>query len=159
MGRTVGSAVTVDINCLDLVSRLVPTLPSGPLMTRTLRVKVSKLMLSNIKINLVLLSLKILIKYEEEHRIIPFIIQAKKFLKGDWLKRVVFQLNLKYLHAGISFPWPTDAVLSMAQKFLECMNAVYFNSVTMSTFRSEIVTMIPFRLGCIIYCLSGENGQ
>ena len=56
------------------------------------------------KINLVLLSLKILIKFEEEHRIIPFIIQAKKFLKGDWLKRLEFQLNLKYLHAGISFP-------------------------------------------------------
>ena len=49
MGRTAGSAVTVDINCLDRVSRLVPTLPSGPLMTRTLRVKVGKLMLSNIK--------------------------------------------------------------------------------------------------------------
>ena len=31
--------------------------------------------------------------------------QAKKFLKGNWLKRVVFQRNLKYLRVGISFPW------------------------------------------------------
>ena len=33
------------------------------------------------------------------------IIQAKKFIKGDWLKRVVFQSNLKYnLYVGISLP-------------------------------------------------------
>ena len=33
------------------------------------------------------------------------IIQAKKFLKGDWLKGVVFEPNMKYLHVGILFPW------------------------------------------------------
>ena len=32
-----------------------------------------------------------------------FIIQAKKFLKGDWLKRLVFEPNLKYLHVGFHF--------------------------------------------------------
>ena len=32
------------------------------------------------------------------------IIQANKFLKGDWLKQVIFQPNLKYLHVGISVP-------------------------------------------------------
>ena len=37
--------------------------------------------------------------------IFSFIIQAKEFIKGDWLKRAVFQPNLKYLHEGISFPW------------------------------------------------------
>ena len=34
-----------------------------------------------------------------------FIIRAKKFLKGDWLKRVVFQRHLKHLHVSISCPW------------------------------------------------------
>ena len=52
-----------------------------------------------------------------------FIIQAKKFLKGDWLKRVVFQPNLKYLHVGISFPWqPTRSCFdfeNMAERFPE----------------------------------------
>ena len=43
--------------------------------------------------------------FQANNIISTFIIQAKKFLKGDWLKRVVFQRNLKYLHVGISFPW------------------------------------------------------
>ena len=34
-----------------------------------------------------------------------FKIQAKEFIKVDWLKRVVFQPNSKYLHEGISFAW------------------------------------------------------
>ena len=60
---------------------------------------------------------------------------------------MVFQPNSKYLHIGISFQWQPTCVdfKNMAERFPECVNAVYFNSVAMSTFRSEIVT-IPFRL-------------
>ena len=51
------------------------------------------------------------------------IIQAKQFLKCDWLKRVVFQRNLKYLHVGISFPWqPTRSCFDFentAERFPE----------------------------------------
>ena len=50
-------------------------------------------------------------------------IQAKKFLKGDWLKRVVFQPNLKYLHVGISFPYESTRLCyhfeNMVERFLE----------------------------------------
>ena len=31
-----------------------------------------------------------------------FILQAKKFLKCDWLRQVVFKPNLKYLHVKIT---------------------------------------------------------
>ena len=41
--------------------------------------------------------------------------------------------------------WSRFHFKNMAERFLECVNAVYFNySATMSTFGSEIVT-IPFR--------------
>ena len=33
---------------------------------------------------------------------IPLILQAKKFLKCDWLRQVVFKPNLKYLHVKIT---------------------------------------------------------
>ena len=48
----------------------------------------------------------------------------------------------------------TDAVVSWMSE-----NAVYLNSVAVSTFRSEIVRPCPSDFGCIIYCLAGENGQ
>ena len=67
--------------------------------------------------------------------------QAKQFLKVDWFKRVVFQPNLKYLHVGISFPWQPRR-LCFAKKFPEWANIVYFNSVAVSTFRSEIVNIL-----------------
>ena len=40
-----------------------------------------------------------------QEMLLIYAIKAKKFLKGDWLKRVVFEPNLKYLHVGISFLW------------------------------------------------------
>ena len=49
-----------------------------------------------------------------------FIIRAKKFLKDDWLKREVFQPNVKPIcvHVDISFPWqPTWSC--MAERFPE----------------------------------------
>ena len=40
-------------------------------------------------------------------RILEFILQAKKFLKCDWLRLVVFLPNLKYLHVKISVSMET----------------------------------------------------
>ena len=37
--------------------------------------------------------------------ITPFILQAKKCLKRDWLRQVVFKPNLKYLHVKITPAW------------------------------------------------------
>jgi len=34
--------------------------------------------------------------------ILIIILQAKKFLKCDWLRQVVFKPNLKYLHVKIT---------------------------------------------------------
>ena len=34
--------------------------------------------------------------------ITPFILLHEKFLQFDWLRAVVFQLNLKYLHVKIT---------------------------------------------------------
>ena len=36
------------------------------------------------------------------HEIIVFILLHEKFLQSDWLRAVVFQLNLKYLHVKIT---------------------------------------------------------
>jgi len=33
-----------------------------------------------------------------------FILQHEKFLQFDWLRAVIFQLNLKYLHVKITKP-------------------------------------------------------
>ena len=59
-----------------------------------------------------------------------FIIQAKKFLKGDWLNEWYFQPNLKYLHYFISIA--TDTVLFWLWKHggkvsLISVNAIYLN--------------------------------
>ena len=35
-------------------------------------------------------------------KIKPFILLQEKFLQFDWLRAVVFQLNLKYLHVKIT---------------------------------------------------------
>ena len=37
-------------------------------------------------------------------RLFPFILLHEKFLQFDWLRAVVFQLNLKYLHVKITNP-------------------------------------------------------
>ena len=37
-------------------------------------------------------------------RLISFILLHEKFLQFDWLRAVVFQLNLKYLHVKITKP-------------------------------------------------------
>ena len=37
-----------------------------------------------------------------EPEIIPLILLNEKFLQFDWLRTVVFQLNLKYLHVKIT---------------------------------------------------------
>ena len=37
-----------------------------------------------------------------ERRILGFILLHEKFLQFDWLRAVVFQLNLKYLHVKIT---------------------------------------------------------
>ena len=37
-----------------------------------------------------------------EPEIIPLILLNEKFLQFDWLRAVVFQLNLKYLHVKIT---------------------------------------------------------
>ena len=68
------------------------------------------------------------------------IIQAKKFLKDDWLKRVVFQRNLKYLSLDVSFPWqPTRSCFdfeNMRKVFLnyecECRLLEFHRSVHIS---------------------------
>ena len=51
-------------------------------------------------------------------------IQAKKFLKHDWLRQVVFQPNLKYLHVKITVSVVTEMTVfsfeTMLERFLEC---------------------------------------
>ena len=86
------------------------------------------------------------------------IIQAKKFLKGDWLKRVVFQPNLKYLHEVFHFHGNQHGrvlILKTWQKdFLnerECCLLEFCHGTEMSIY--------PSGFGCFIYCLAGENGQ
>ena len=39
---------------------------------------------------------------QNAREIIPFILLQEKFLQFDWLRAVVFQLNLKYLHVKIT---------------------------------------------------------
>ena len=39
-------------------------------------------------------------------KITCFILLHEKFLQFDWLRTVVFQLNLKYLHVKITNPLP-----------------------------------------------------
>ena len=46
-------------------------------------------------------------RFEITSTITPFILQAKKFLKCDWLRPVVFLPNLKYLHVKISVSMET----------------------------------------------------
>ena len=43
----------------------------------------------------------------QKRGIISLILQAKKFLKCDWLRPVVFLPNLKYLHVKISVSMET----------------------------------------------------
>ena len=38
----------------------------------------------------------------EDQRIVDIILLHEKFLQFDWLRAVVFQLNLKYLHVKIT---------------------------------------------------------
>ena len=41
-------------------------------------------------------------KLNPKQTITPFILLHEKFLQFDWLRAVVFQLNLKYLHVKIT---------------------------------------------------------
>ena len=43
-------------------------------------------------------------------------LQAKKFLQCDWLKRAVFNPNLKYLHAKITVSMTTELILKQWRK-------------------------------------------
>ena len=43
-------------------------------------------------------------------RIIAFILLHEKFLQSDWLRAVVFQLNLKYLHVKITKPFAGSSI-------------------------------------------------
>ena len=42
--------------------------------------------------------------FYQNHGLSPLILLHEKFLQSDWLKAVVFQLNLKYLHVKITKP-------------------------------------------------------
>ena len=43
-------------------------------------------------------------EWETDDCITRFILLHEKFLQFDWLRAVVFQLNLKYLHVKITKP-------------------------------------------------------
>ena len=92
-------------------------------------------------------------------------IQAKKFLKGDWLKREVFQPNLKYLRQGISFPQqPTRSCFdfeNMAERFCEWawMPFTLIPSQCRGPHVAVKSSAYPSGFRCIIYCLAGVNGQ
>ena len=45
-----------------------------------------------------------IISMNPNRTIIDFILLHEKFLQFDWLRAVVFQLNLKYLHVKITNP-------------------------------------------------------
>ena len=47
-------------------------------------------------------SLKVILKVSRCSGISPFILLHEKFLQSDWLRAVVFQRNLKYLHVKIT---------------------------------------------------------
>ena len=49
----------------------------------------------------VILLLSVLLEFDDQSLII-FILLHEKFLQFDWLRAVVFQLNLKYLHVKIT---------------------------------------------------------
>ena len=89
--------------------------------------------------------------------------EGKKFLKGDWLKRVVFQPNLKYLHAGISFPWqPTRWCFdfeNMAERFPEWVWMLFTWIPSQCPHFAVKSSPYPSGFGCITYCLARENGQ
>ena len=40
----------------------------------------------------------------DQHQFSPLILLHEKFMQFDWLRAVVFQLNLKYLHVKITKP-------------------------------------------------------
>ena len=89
------------------------------------------------------------------------ITQAKKFLKGDWLKRVVFQPNLKYLHVSISMV-PTDTVVFWFWKHGGKVWMPFTWILSQCPHFTVKVSTYPSGFGCIIYCnkcLAGENGQ
>ena len=60
--------------------------------------------------------------------ITTFILQAKKFLKCDWLRPVVFEPNLKYLHVkNYSFHGDLNDRNNMAEIFPKCDEKNYKN--------------------------------
>ena len=42
---------------------------------------------------------------DQQTVILSVILLQEKFLQFDWLRAVVFQINLKYLHVKITDPW------------------------------------------------------
>ena len=98
----------------------------------------------------------------ESHSISLIIIQAKKFLKGDWLKRVVFQRNLKYLHVVFHFHGNQGScvlILKTWQKgFLNAWMPFTLIPSTLIPSQCPHFTVksspYPLGFGCIIYCLA-----
>ena len=98
--------------------------------------------------------------------ILYIVIQAKKFLKGDWLKQVIFQPNLKYIYMlvfNFHCNWHGHVLILKTwwKGFLderEC--CVYLNSIIMFTFRREIVTITLQVLAAALFIVCQEkNGQ
>ena len=70
----------------------------------------------------------ITICFKQNIIIIVFILQAKKFLKCDWLRPVVFEPNLKYLHVkNYSFHGDLNDRNNMAEIFPKCDEKNYKN--------------------------------